>query len=279
MKRFFHGRFFVVLVLIVCFLLGFMLSVAVNGHTTPHEQMVNTIITPFRSGFTWCKNQVVDFFSAFGAYDDVVEENERLKQQLVDLQKQVDELNYDRVQNDYYEELLSIRENGYTFEMVSANVVTVPTDGWGSVFGINAGTAMEIEIGDVVICSGGLVGKVVDAGLNWATVSTFIDPRISVGAMILETGDVGVTEGSLELKNKGLCTLRYLNKDSAVNRDDRVYTSGLGGVYPKGLLLGTVTELQYEDNGLSLSAVLTPAVDFSSLREVYVITNFSEETP
>ena len=222
---------------------------------------------------------MVDFFSAFGAYDDVVEENERLKQQLVDLQKQVDELNYDRVQNDYYEELLSIRENGYTFEMVSANVVTVPTDGWGSVFGINAGTAMEIEIGDVVICSGGLVGKVVDAGLNWATVSTFIDPRISVGAMILETGDVGVTEGSLELKNKGLCTLRYLNKDSAVNRDDRVYTSGLGGVYPKGLLLGTVTELQYEDNGLSLSAVLTPAVDFSSLREVYVITNFSEETP
>lgn len=278
-KRFFRGRFFVVLVLIVCFLLGFMLSVAVNGHTTPHEQMVNTIITPFRSGFTWCKNQVVDFFAAFSAYDDVVAENENLKQQLLDLQKQVDDLRYDKVQNEEYKKMLSIMETEYHFDLVVADVVSVPTDGWGSSFGINAGTSSGIQTGDVVVCSGGLVGKVVDAGLNWSTVSTFLDPRISVGAMILRTGDVGVTEGTLELKSRGLCTLRYLNKDSSVNREDRVYTSGLGGVYPKGLLLGTVTDLQYEDNGLSLSAVLTPAVDFVSLREVYVITNFSEDAP
>ena len=95
--------------------------------------------------------------------------------------------------------------------------------------------------------------------------------------MILSTGDVGVTEGTLELKIKGQCLVRYLDKDSSVNRGDRIYTSGLGGVYPKGLLLGTVSELSYEDNGLSLSAVLTPAVDFSDLREVFVITDFSED--
>lgn len=276
MKRFFRGRFFTVLVLIVCFLLGFMLSVAVNGHTMPHEQLVGVLASPFRTGFTWCKNQVVDFFAAFSEHDALTEENASLREQLADLQKQLDDLHYDKVQNDRYKELLSMIEATYSFEMVSADVVTVPSDGWNTSFGINVGTGAGIGKGDIVLCSGGLVGKVVEVGLNWATVATFIDPQLSVGAMILSTGDVGVTEGTLDLMVRGKCSLRYLNKDSAVNRGDRVYTSGLGGVYPKGLLLGTVTDLTYEDNGLTLSAVLTPSVDFSSLREVFVITDFSE---
>lgn len=277
MKRFFRGRFFTVLVLIVCFLFGFMLSVAVNGHTMPHEQLVGVLVSPFRTGFTWCKNQVVDFFAAFSEHDALTEENASLREQLIDLQKQLDDLHYDKVQNDRYKELLSMIEGTYSFEMVSADVVTVPSDGWDPSFGINAGTGSGIGKGDIVLCSGGLVGKVVEVGINWATVATFIDPQLSVGAMILSTGDVGVTEGTLDLMVRGKCSVRYLNKDSAVNRGDRVYTSGLGGVFPKGLLLGTVTDLTYEDNGLTLSAVLTPSVDFSSLREVFVITNFSED--
>lgn len=277
MKRFFRGRFFTVLVLIVCFLLGFMLSVAVNGHTMPHEQLVGSIVSPLRSGFTWCKNKINDFFSAFSEYEELTEENAALREQLNALRKELDDLHYDKVQNDRYKELLSMIEQDYSFEMVSADVVTVPSDGWDTSFGINAGISMGIEKGDIVLCSGGLVGKVVEIGWNWATVATFIDPQLSVGAMILSTGDVGVTEGTLELKIKGQCLVRYLDKDSSVNRGDRIYTSGLGGVYPKGLLLGTVSELSYEDNGLSLSAVLTPAVDFSDLREVFVITDFSED--
>lgn len=277
MKRFFHGRFFVVLVLIVCFLLGFMLSVAVNGHTMPHEELMGMIVSPVRTGFTWCKNQVTQFFDSITQYDSLQAENAALREKINNLQSQIDDLHYDKVQNDRYKDLLSITDPAYTFEYVSADVVTVPSDGWGATFGINAGTRSGIEKGDIVVCEGGLVGKVTEVGLNWATVATFIDPQISVGAMILSTGDVGVTEGTLELKTKGQCLVRYLNKDSAVNRGDRIYTSGLGGVYPKGLLIGTVSELRYEDNGLSLSTVVTPAVSFSDLKEVLVITNFSED--
>ncbi len=276
-KHFFRGRFFVVLVLIVCFLLGFMLSVAVNGHTMPHEQLVGVIVSPVRTGFTWCKNQVTHFFSSMARYDELEAENSQLREQVNDLQKQINDLHYDKVQNDRYKEMLSIEENQYTFQYVSADVVTVPSDGWNESFGINAGTGAGIEKGDIVVCEGGLVGKVTEVGLNWATVSTFIDPRISVGAMILSTGDVGITEGTLEMKGKGQCLVRYLRKDSAVNRGDKIYTSGLGGVYPKGLLLGTVSDLQYEDSGLSLTAVLTPVVSFGDLKEVLVITNFSED--
>lgn len=277
MKRFFRGRFFVVLVLIVCFLLGFMISVAVNGHTMPHEQLVGIIVSPVRTGFTWCKTQITDLFSSITHYDDLKAENSALKERVNELQKEVNDLHYNKVQNDRYKEMLSITDPSYTFEFVSAHVVTVASDGWNSTFGINVGTATGIEKGDVVVCEGGLVGKITEVGLNWATVSTFIDPQISVGAMLLSTGDVGVTEGTLELKAKGQCFVRYLSKESSVNRGDQIYTSGLGGVYPEGLLLGTVSDLQYEDNGLTLNAVLTPAVDFNALQEVLIITNFSED--
>ena len=254
-----------------------MLSVAVNGHTMPHEHLVSTLVSPFRTGFTWCKNQIEDFFSAFSENESLTEENLALREQLAELQKQLDDLYYDKVQNERYKELLSMIEASYSFEMVSCDVVTVSSDGWDTSFGINCGTAGGIEKGDIVLYAGGLVGKIVEVGVNWATVATFIDPQVSVGAMILSTGDAGVTEGSLDWMVRGKCLVRYLDKSSSVNRGDRVYTSGLGGIYPKGLLLGTVSELMYEDNGQSLSAVLTPAVDFSALREVFVITNFSED--
>ncbi len=276
MKRYFRGRFFVVLVLVVCFLLGFMLSVAVNGHTMPHEQLVGIIVSPVRTGFAWCKDRVAHFVSSITQYGDLEEENAQLRQQVNDLQKEIDDLHYDKVQNDRYKEMLSITDPSYSFEYVSAHVVTAASDGWNASVGLNAGTGAGIQKGNIVVCEGGLVGKVTEVGLNWATVSTFIDPQISVGAMLLSTGDAGVTEGTLELKAKGQCYVRYLNKDAAVNRGDRIYTSGLGGVYPKGILLGTVADLQYEDNGLSLNVVLNPAVSFGDLKEVLVITNFSE---
>ena len=87
MKRFFRGRFFTVLVLIVCFLLGFMLSVAVNGHTMPHEQLIGIIVSPVRTGFTWCKNQVTHFFSSITQYDELEAENALLREQLAQAQQ------------------------------------------------------------------------------------------------------------------------------------------------------------------------------------------------
>lgn len=277
MRRFFRGRFFAAAVLTVCFLLGFLLNLAVDGGKMPHRQLVGTVLTPIRSGVAWCRNQVDHFVSALSQYDALQKENEELKRRVQELQIDVGEAYYDKSQNERLKELLSMTENGYEFEFVLADVVSVSSGGWDSSFSINAGTNAGIEKGDVVVSSVGLVGKVVEIGRNWAMVCALTDPQISVGATVVSTGDVGVTESTPELKAQGLCRICYLDKDSVVNRGDIVYTSGLGGVYPKGLPIGTVKEIEYDGSGLTLSAVLEPTTDFSSLREVYVITNFSED--
>ena len=275
MRGFFHGKFFIALLLVCCFLLGFMLNLAVDGGKMPHKELVGMIVTPIQTGFTWVKNKAVGFFQTFSKYDQLEEENRELRARIAELEKEQSEFYYMQVQNERYRKMLSIVSTEYSFEHVSADVVSVSRDGWVSSFGINAGTAVGIQKEDVVICEDGLVGIVSDVGLNWATVMTFTDPQNSVGAMVLSTGDVGVTEGTLELRRNSLCRVSYFSRDAVLNRGDRVYTSGLGGVYPKGLLLGTIAELGYEQNGLSQYAILQPAADFEQLKEVLVITSFS----
>ena len=276
MKHFFRGKTFIVLVLVLCFLLGFLLNLVIDGGKMPHRELFGFVTSPVRTGISWCRGQVTHFFDTISEHETLEAENEQLRQQVAELRRQVSESAYDRVQNEQLRQLLSISDPGYSFEYVSADVVSVPADGWNYTFGINVGTRAGICKGQVVVSAGGLVGKVIDVGVNWATVSGFIDPQISVGAMLLSSGDVGITEGTLALKAEGLCRLKYLKRDAVVNRGDDVYTSGLGGLYPKGIPVGTVEDLSYEDNGLTLTAVIRPAVDFSGLKEVFVITNFAE---
>lgn len=265
------------MLLVLCFLLGFMLNLAVDGGTMPHKQVIGTAVTPLFHAFSWCRNKVTHFFDALTRYDDLEAENTQLKQKVAELQKEVGDAYYDKIQNERLKELLSMTENSYSFEFVSADVVSISSGGWDSSFSINAGARAGIRKGAVVVSEFGLVGKVTDAGSNWATVSAFTDPQISVGATIVSTGESGVTEGTLALKTKGMCLVSYLNRDSTVNRGDLICTSGLGGRYPAGIPLGTVEEIRYENNGLTLSVVLKPSTDFSSLKQVFVITNFSED--
>ena len=86
-----------------------------------------------------------------------------------------------------------------------------------------------------------------------------------------------MTEGHRELKSDGLCRLSYLENTSLINRGDTVVTSGLGGLYPEGITIGKISEITVRDNGLSQYGIITPAVDFSSLRYVCILSAKTEE--
>ncbi|MCD8383856.1 MAG: rod shape-determining protein MreC, partial [Clostridiales bacterium] len=111
-------------------------------------------------------------------------------------------------------------------------------------------------------------------GLNWATVVTVIDPDTSMGALVFSTGEDGLLEGDLTLMLEGACRLSYLSTDSAIAVGDEVLTSGLGGVYPSGLVIGTVERVETTSSGVELYAVLRPAADLEALEEVFVIKEF-----
>ncbi|MDF2686247.1 MAG: rod shape-determining protein MreC [Clostridia bacterium] len=254
-----------------------MLNFSTDGGKTPHKELVGIVITPFQSAVTWIKNSITNFYDTFGKYEALSNENLELKKQIMQLEDLVNDSYHFQTENEQLKKLVGIKEIHTEFEFVSADVVSQGTDGWASSFSINQGTLSGIKKKNIVITESGLVGYVWDVGLNWASIVTIIDPKVAAGAVITRTGDIAMTESSIELRTKGLCKLSYINTNVSINRGDIVETSGLGGFYPKNLRIGKIESIEVEDHGLSQYAVITPAVDFLNLKKVYVIINFNNE--
>ena len=277
MRDFFRGKFFAAIVIILAFLLGFVVNAVFDGGTTAPENILGTVFTPVKSVATHIGNSVEKFFRTFADYDKLKSENETLKAENDDLTVRLEKSYHLETENERLRNLLSLTEKLPEYNKTEATVVSVSDDKVSSVFTINKGSLSGIKEKDVVIASDGLVGYVRNVGVNWATVVTILNPQVAVGAFLPRTELVAMTEGHRELKGDGLCRLSYLENTSLINRGDTVVTSGLGGLYPEGITIGKISEITVSDNGLSQYGIITPSVDFSSLRYVYVLSAKTEE--
>jgi rod shape-determining protein MreC len=122
--------------------------------------------------------------------------------------------------------------------------------------------------------TGALVGLISEVGTNWATVLTLVDTDTSLDAPVFRTNDLGLAQGNFSLMGENRLRLEYLPVDCSLLGGDLVVTSGLGGFYPAGLVIGSVAEVQQDDSGTTSYAILTPAVEFDALSEVFVIRSF-----
>ena len=131
-----------------------------------------------------------------------------------------------------------------------------------------------MEVADPVITSDGLVGIVWEVGLTYSHVRTIIDISVEAGVYGITARDSGIVTGDITLSSEGLCRLKYLPKNSGISAGELVVTSGIGGVFPKNLVVGTVRTVDLDPNGLSLSATIEPAADILGVTDVLVIKSF-----
>ncbi len=277
MRDFFRGKFFAAVIIVLAFLLGFVANAVFDGGTTPPENIIGTVFTPVKSAAAYIGNSIEKFFRTFADYDRLKSENETLKAENDDLTVRLEKSYHLETENERLRKLLELTDKLPEYNKTEATVVSVSDDKVSSVFTVNKGSLSGIKVKDVVVSSEGLVGYVRDIGFNWATVVTILDPQVAVGAFLPRTELVAMTEGHRELKSDGLCRLSYLENTSLINRGDTVVTSGLGGLYPEGITIGKISEITVRDNGLSQYGIITPAVDFSSLRYVCILSAKTEE--
>ena len=183
----------------------------------------------------------------------------------------------DSAENERLKELLGLQEErpDLTEDIVLATITEHAVTNWAATLTISRGTNDGLEVGDCVIDeTGALVGTISAVGTNWATILTLVDTDTSLGAQVFRTGDLGVAQGDFSLMRENRLRLDYLPADCDLLGGDLVVTSGLGGFFPAGLVIGSVEELQMDDSGASSYAILAPAVDFSSLQQVVVIRSF-----
>ncbi len=242
------------------------------------ENVINVIVTPVQSLIAKTDKKIDNFFGYFSDVNTIREENRKLKDENVKLENSLRTAKTAEKENETLRGMLGLKKNLTEFNLETAEVVGRDPGNWFSTITINKGSADGILLDQTVITSGkALVGRVFEVGSNWAKIVTVTDPECSAGAFIERSGEYAVTEGDAKLELEGKCRLSYISKNTNVLVGDTLVTSGLGGIFPKGLSIGKIQTIQTDVQGISQYAVVVPTCDFTNLEYVFIIKDDIEE--
>ncbi len=263
-----------VIVLAVALLIG--LSAAARGGNVSFLQNATGVIkAPLQKVLSSAVNWFDSIYGYLYDYESLMAENESLRAQLADAQKSAREGIEATEENNRLRQLLNLQEKHTDYEMESCKVVLWSSSNWSSSFTISKGKSSGIELGDPVVTEYGvLVGQVTELGETWATVSTLIDADMSVGAYVGSTGSSGLVVGEFSLMKEKQAKLTFLADGAQIYVGDEVLTSGSGGSFPAGLVIGTISNIQTEAGGQIEYGIVTPQCDLDSLVQVFIIKSY-----
>ena len=198
---------------------------------------------------------------------------ETLRAQNDELRRRVSDLEEARLENVRLRKLVAF-VGANKGRSLGARVIGRPTNSWEGVITIDRGTADGVKQGMPVVGPQGLLGQTIDVTSRSAKVRLITDPRSGVAAMVQSTRAEGIVRGSIE----GDLSLDFVSRETTVRAGDVVISSGMGGVYPKGLIIGEITTVKSSPAGLYQEIVLAPAGSLSGLEEVVVLIDATTQT-
>lgn len=274
--KLFQNKFFIICLCVAVVLCAVPSTLSLMGYRSLSKNIVGTVTMPFR----WCITAVGNAFEGFGRYfegiDAVNAENEALKEENRELESDLDRLERLEAENERLRAYLGMKEKYPSFTMEEGMIVSYSSGSYVTSFTLNRGTLHGIEVNMPAVVADGVVGYVTDVGLNWCMVSTVIETASSVGAYVPRSGATGIVSGDASLRYDGVCKLTYLEADADIEVGDKVYSSGNGSVYPEGLLIGEVISVGVDEYSRALIATVKPAVDFSELQYMMIITGYEK---
>lgn len=228
--------------------------------TSPVRYLGATISLPFQG----LGNVFTNLTSNQETLSDLKAENERLQARNAELEES--EQTAKRLQD-----LLNLQDS-YSLQSTGARIISGSNDSWSSTVTINLGSSSGLTVGMPVMASNGVIGQIVECGATSSTVRLINDENSSVSAMVQSTRAQGMLNGSAS----GQVTLDLIATSQTVNVGDVVVTSGLGGVFPKGLPLGKVTNVENTPGSLYLEVTVEPFASTENFEEVLVITSLTD---
>ena len=243
------------------------------------ERLITTILAPVEYAASKVGYSFRNVGSAAGEVVAVYSENQALKLENEQLKQASLNITEIMAENERLRTMLNYKQGASQFDLVTATVIARNPETWASTIVINRGTADGIAKDMPVVTPQGLVGNVVSVYSNSAKIQLILDPRSAVGSLVQRTESrvAAIVEGNSA--NKLAPRMVNIARDADIIKGDKIITSGFGGIYPKGLLVGEVTDVVNEEGGLLKYAVLKTAVDFGRLEEVFVIVRSREPAP
>lgn len=269
-----NGLLILIIAVLLCAITA-VASYALGGIANPFSNLLGVVTTPVRNGINGLAQWAQGVYNYSFQYDALLEENQRLRQTIAELESQAREGEADSKENQHLRQLLGLREKRRDFELESATVTARSTSNWDSTLTLSKGSDQGVEAGDCVVDSAGnLAGIIDEVGLNYSVMITVVDASLEMGGMLARTDSAAILEGDFTLMGEGLLKLSYLPEDTEFITGDLVQTSGMGGVYPAGLVVGTIQSLHTEASGMTRYAVVAPAAQLDGLTQVFIIKDF-----
>ena len=274
MRFFFRSRQFkIILSVFLCLVTISVIFTVIGGKISPQADILGTVTAPFRAAATFISESFTDVKNALSGNNETELRNVELENEVNELREKLADYEAITAENEFYKNYLEIKENNPDFKMLKANLISKDVSDPYKGFVINQGTLDGVNKYDPVITDAGLIGFVSQAGLTTSKVTTILSPDITLGAMDNRTEDSGVLSGSMETAENNYTKFFNLSRSCNIAVGDYVVTSG-EGVFPDGLLIGTIRSIGSDEYNTSIFAEVDPFVNLDEIRGVMVITDF-----
>lgn len=275
MGEFFRSKKFKILATVVAALLvGTIFAAVSHDSTSPMSSVLSATFSPIEKFSSFLANKTNGFLVNFRSSATYKEKIDELEDEIEKYQVQLVEYEQMKQKLAVYEEFLDVKEENPDFKFESTSIIARDSADMYYSFVIGKGSNAGIEVNDPVIYGKHLVGVVTSVKLNTAVVKTILNPDVNVGAYDVQSREYGYATTNNDLSSDGKCMLPGLKQSTSITGGSVICTSGIGGIYPKDLIIGTVKEVLNDTQTVSVYAVIEPGVNIDDLQDVFVIKSF-----
>lgn len=269
------GKYLLFILTVLCTVMMLM-TFSTDIFNRPLNTLMGYVVVPFQRGISNVGGWLSTRSEELAQIRVLLQENEALRQQVNELTLENTRLQQDRYELNRLRELFGLSEQYAEYEKIGARIIARDSGNWYYSFTIDKGIEAGLEVDMNVIAGsdteGGLVGRIVSVGPNWAKVVSIISDNSNVSGQMLATGDKLIVSGDLEMMQNGQIRFsQLLDSEGAVVSGDKIVTSDISDKYLPGILIGYIGDINLDSNKLTKSGTVTPAVDFEHLDEVLVI--------
>ena len=281
MRRLFENKL-LALVLTTILLVSFIILSAIPGSPLAGAtKPLSFIVDPIQSVFQKIGTKLSDFYSAIADGMEIRKENERLKEEIAELEYKVQQGEEARIRWEELKSAFKIQDTFENYHIRGASVLTRESDEWFSVIRINVGTHSGIDTSTgsyaVVDARMHLVGRVMSTDLDSSKILPLLHEGFTVSAKVNEVnGATVIVSGDIILKNQGLCVVSRIPSNIVLKPGTELVTSGEGGLFPAGIPIGVVESFDNSDPD-NLKATMRPYVSLSDIKDVFIMVPNTEE--
>ncbi len=267
------SKYFVIFLLFLAFLQFIAYNIKSKYAYNTLDKIILYLVSPLQEFIVHTEKKSTNFFDTYINLVNLEKKNKDLESELNRMYFVVNQFEETKIENERLRKMLEFKKES-PYEIVAAEIIAKDATSYGRTIRVNVGSRNNVTVNSAVISYHGIVGKVISTLDNYSDIMLITDTMSAVDVLSQRSRARGIARGSVNEPLK--LSLDFVSREEDIQKGDAIVTSGLGGIWPKGLLVGMVSTIEKGDEFLFRLVEIEPSTDFSKLEEVFIITKNPE---